>query len=180
MTTGHVFIAASLDGYIARRDHQLDWLLKYDTKGEDHGYDRFIDSVDGLVMGRRSYEQVLNFPEWPYPKPVVVMSKTLVPGDVPERVKDKIRLTTLEPADLMRSLGEEGWSRAYVDGGSVIQSFVRCGLIEDFVLTTIPILIGNGVRLFGEVDRDIDLELTDTKSFRSGFVQTHYRVKGRA
>jgi len=179
VTTGHVFIATSLDGYIARRDHQLDWLMKYHTAEEDHGYTSFMDSVDGLVMGRGTYETVLSFGDWPYPKPVVVMSKTLVPGDIPDRVKDKVRLTDLDPVDLMESLEQDGWSRAYIDGGSVIQSFIRRGLIDDFILTTVPILIGDGIRLFGEIDKDVDLEYVETKSFKSGLVQARYRIKGR-
>lgn len=179
MTTGHVFIATSLDGFVARKDHQLDWLMKQNTDGEDHGYDDFMAGVDGLVMGRGSYETVLAFGEWPYSKPVVVMSKTLSPSGIPAELADKVRLTELEPPELIQSLQEDGWRRAYVDGGKVVQSFIRCGLIEDFILTTVPILIGDGQRLFGAIDADIDLELISSKSFRSGLLQTRYRVAGR-
>ncbi len=176
MTTGHVYIATSLDGFVARPDHRIDWLTKQKTDGEDHGYDEFIDSVDGIVMGRGSFETILSFGEWPYQKPVIVMSKSLSQSDIPAELADKVRLSDLEPVELMRSLDEEGWSRAYVDGGRVVQSFMRAGLIEDMVLTTMPILIGDGIRLFGEIDRDIDLELISAKSFKSGMVQTRYRV----
>ena len=179
MTTGHVFIATSLDGFVAREDHQIDWLMKQNTRGEDHGYDDFIGSVDGIVMGRGSYENVLTFGEWPYEKPVVVMSKRLTQSDIPAELKDKVNLTDFEPPDLMQSLRTDGWSRAYVDGGKVVQSFVRCGLIEDVILTTVPILIGTGRRLFGEIDHDIDLDLIGSTSFKSGLVQNHYRILGR-
>lgn len=178
MITGHVFIAISLDGCVARKDHRLDWLFKWDTEGEDHDFEVFMDSVDGIIMGRGSYENVLNFGEWPYSKPVVVMSKSLSQEDIPEKLEGKVRLVDLDPLELMESLQREGWSRAYVDGGKVVQSFIRDGLIKDFILVTVPILIGDGIRLFGDIDSDIVLELTDLKSFKSGFVQAQYRVTG--
>jgi len=176
MTTGHVFIATTLDGFVARKDHQLDWLMKQKTQGEDHGYDEFMAGVDGIVMGRGSYENVLTFGEWPYKKPVVVMSKSLSSDDIPSALREKVRLTNLDPPELMRSLHDDGWSRAYIDGGKVVQSFIRCGLIESFVLTTVPILIGEGLALFGEIEGDIDLELVSVKSFPSGLVTSRYRI----
>lgn len=177
MTTGHVFIATSLDGYVAGTDHRLDWLMKQPTEGEEQGYDEFMDSVDGLVMGRGSYETVLGFGEWPYKKPVFVMSKTLSQSDVPEALQSSVHITDLEPAELMQELAEKGWVAAYIDGGRVVQSFVRAGLIEDFIITTVPVLIGDGIRLFGDIESDIDLEFVSVKSFPSGLVQTKYRVK---
>lgn len=176
MTTGHVFIATSLDGYVARSSGELDWLMKQKTDGEDLGYDEFIASVDGLIMGRGSYLQVLGFEEWSYSKPVMVMSKTLTPNDVPSELKDKVTLTNQEPHELMAAVEELGWKRAYVDGGKVVQSFMRAGLIEDLWLTRVPILIGEGIPLFGSLDRDIDLEHFETRSFASGLVSSRYRV----
>ena len=177
MITGHVFIATSLDGFIAREDHRLDWLMKQHTEGEDHGYRVFIESVDGIVMGRGSYENVLTFGEWPYTKPVVVMSRTLSQAAVPADLDGRVEVTALDPPELMQRLEQGGWSRAYVDGGRVVRSFIRCGLIEEIALTTVPILIGGGIRLFGGLAQDIDLELVDSRSFRSGMVQTRYRIK---
>ena len=178
MTTGHVFIATSLDGFVARRDRQLDWLMKQDTNGEDHGFDEFMASVDGLVMGRGSYQTVLGFDqEWPYTKPVVVLSRSLSPSDVPAELAGKVEISALEPVALMEKLGQDGWSCVYVDGGRVVQSFIRLGLVESIVLTQVPILIGDGLPLFGELERDIDLELLSSKAFCSGMVQSHYRVK---
>ncbi|QUS55279.1 dihydrofolate reductase family protein [Pseudovibrio brasiliensis] len=176
MISGHVFIATSLDGFVAREDHGLDWLMKQPNTGEDHGYDEFIAGVDGLVMGRGSYETILSFEKWPYSKPVVVLSRTLQQTDVPEVLRDKVRVTSSDPSEVMAELSAEGWSKAYVDGGKVVQSFIRAGLIEDIILTQIPILIGRGLRLFGEVVADIDLELISSRSFKSGLVQSHYRL----
>ncbi len=180
MTTGHVFMAMSLDGFVARKDHRLDWLMKQKTEGEEHGFDEFQASVDGIIMGRGSYETVLSFGEWPYTKPVVVMSKTLSQGDVSEELRGKVRITNLEPHALMNEVQGQGWSRAYVDGGKVVQSFIRAGLVSDIVLTTVPVLIGDGLRLFGELEQDIDLELTGSKAFESGLIQSQYRLVTRS
>lgn len=177
MTSGHVYIATSLDGFVARRDHRIDWLMKQNTAGEDHGFEAFMDSVDGLVMGRGSFLNVLSFGEWPYRKPVMVMSRTLGEEDVPKALRDKVRLTRQSPVELMASLRDVGWQRAYIDGGQLVQSFIREGLIDDLTLATIPILIGDGIRLFGELERDIDLQLLSSTSFPSGIVQSHYRPK---
>jgi dihydrofolate reductase len=177
MTTGHVYIATSLDGFVAGKDHDLEWLMKFPTEGEDHGFDEFMASVDGLVMGRGSFHTVLGFGgDWPYPKPVVVMSKTMSDEDIPEGLRDKVRLTRLEPAELMAELDEEGWSRAYIDGGKVVQSFIRAGLIEDFHLTLAPVLLGEGHRLFGETEGKVELEHLGSKSFPSGLLEARYRV----
>ncbi len=177
MTTGHIFIAVSLDGFIARQDGDIDWLMKQQTADEDHGYDAFMASVDGLIIGRGSFEKVLSFDDWPYHKPVVVLSRTLSDADIPGELRNKVRLSSLEPGELMRELGHEGWQRAYVDGGKVIQSFLRAGLISDITLTHIPILIGQGLPLFGGLDRDVDLEHRETRSFPSGLVSSTYRIR---
>ncbi len=176
MTTGHVFIATSLDGFVARTSGALDWLMKQPTEGEDHGYDAFMASVDGLVMGRGSFEAVLGFDEWPYAKPVVVMSRTLGRDDVPSALADRVTVTRLDPSGVMAMLDGRGWRRVYVDGGKIVQSFLREGLIAEMTLTRIPILIGDGLPLFGALDRDVDCEHLDTRIFPSGLVTSRYRV----
>jgi len=177
MVTGHVFIATSLDGFVARADHRLDWLMKQKTEGEDHGYDAFMESVDGLVMGRGSFETVRGFDHWPYEKPVIVMSRSLVGSDVSDALKDKVRLTSMAPKEVMSGLAEDGWSRVYIDGGLLVQSFLQEGLISELIVSVAPVLIGSGIRLFGALDRDIDLDLIGQKSFESGIVQSHYRIR---
>jgi dihydrofolate reductase len=176
MTTGHVFMAISLDGFVARKDDQIDWLTKQKTDPEEYGYAEFEASVDGIVMGSGSFKNVLTFGGWHYKKPVVVMSKTMSQADVPVELAGKVRVSALEPSELMQSLDEDGWSRAYVDGGKIVQSFINHGLIDDLNLTIVPVLIGDGKRLFGPIDADIDLELIGTKSFESGLIQSRYRV----
>ena len=176
MTTGHVFLALSLDGFVARSDGGVDWLEKYLDGGEDHGFEAFMPSVDGLVMGRASYENVLTFGEWPYTKPVVVMSRTLTDDDIPDKLKDRVRLSNRTPEELMADLDIEGWKRAYVDGGRIVQSFLSAGLIEDLSLTRVPILLGEGISLFGPLAGDINLEHIETRTFPSGLVTSKYSV----
>ncbi|EEP93229.1 dihydrofolate reductase [Yersinia kristensenii] len=176
LTTGHVFIATSFDGFIARKDHSLDWLEKQNIEGEDYGYHAFVDSIDGVIMGRITFEKILTFPEWPYEKPVIVMSRTLEESIIPAHLKQKVQVTRLEPKALMVSLSEAGWKRAYIDGGQVIQSFIRDGLIEDLAITQVPILIGQGIPLFGNLTRDIDMTLISSKAFPSGLVHHRYRI----
>ncbi len=178
MTTGHVFIAVSLDGYIARLDGAIDWLVEsWPEVGHDYGYAEFIGNVDGLVMGRATFEKVLTFPTWLYEKPVVVLSQTLHASDVPPALEGRVRISAAEPAELMQELHRDGWRRAYIDGGKVIRSFMAQGLIEDLVITRLPILIGTGLPLFGgALDADIRLSHIETTTHTSGFVQSRYAV----
>jgi dihydrofolate reductase len=174
--TGHVFIATSLDGYIARPDGDIGWLLARDDAREDHGYDAFIADKDAIVMGRGSYEKVATFETWPYDRPVLVLSRQLAGTPVPDRLRGKVRFADLAPRDAMRALEQDGARRVYVDGGQVVQAFLRAGLIDDMVITTVPVLIGAGRRLFGELSGDRDLALVASRSFPSGLVQSTYRV----
>lgn len=176
MTTGHVFIAVSLDGYIARPDGAIDWLTEgWPADGNDYGYADFMASIDGLVMGRGTFEKALIFPEWPYAKPVVVLSQTLRADDVPVHLRGSVRITDAAPAQIMQELDIAGWKRAYVDGGQVIQSFLAQGLIADLVITRLPVLIGRGLMLFGsDLAADVRLSHVRTTTYPSGFVQSHY------
>lgn len=173
----HVFISTSLDGFIARTDGALDWLMKHNIDGEDHGFDELIDTVDGIIMGRRSYEIISEFAHWPYSKPTIVMSRSLTQSDVPGDLQNKVHVSDLPPEYLAQTLALKGWKSAYVDGGRLIQSFLAAGLIDDMTLTQIPILLGEGLRLFGSSPRDIDLELIKTAAFPSGLINTTYRIK---
>jgi dihydrofolate reductase len=177
MTTGHVFIAVSLDGYIARPDGAIDWLVEgWPEVGHDYGYTEFIGGVDGLVMGRATFEKVVTFPKWLYEKPVVVLSQTLRASDVPPALADRVRISDAQPGELMQELHRAGWTRAYIDGGKVIQSFLAQGLIEDLVITRLPILIGSGLPLFGAHHPDLRLEHVETTTHPSGFVQSRYAI----
>lgn len=175
---GSVFIATSLDGFIARKDGSIDWLLAAggeSNEGEDYGYKAFFDSVDCMIMGRKTLEAVLGFPEWPYAgKRVIVLSHTLT--EAPETFADKIELYSGSLAALIAKLEGEGHQRAYVDGGKTIQAFINENFIADLTITTIPILLGEGLPLFGKTQADIQLRHVSTQSYPSGFVSSTYEV----
>ncbi len=167
-----VFIATSLDGFIARANGDLDWLPP--GGGEEHGYDAFMATVDALVIGRKTFEKVLTFGTWPYgEKPVFVLStRTLVlalPGAVVERMSGA-------PAEIVSQLAARGVRHAYVDGGITIQRFLQAGLIQRLIITRIPVLIGAGIPLFGAIQRDIVLRHVGTRQYASGLVQSEYVV----
>ncbi|MDR6960833.1 dihydrofolate reductase [Pseudomonas brassicacearum] len=176
MATAHVFIATSLDGFIARPDGDIDWLLQRDDPTEDHGYSDFVADKDVVVMGRGSYEKVLTFDTWFYERPVVVLSEQLAGSPVPEALKGKVRFSNLSPRDVMEELTRQGVHRVYVDGGQVVQSFLRDGLVADMVITTVPVLIGSGRSLFGALQQDVELKLVSSRCFPSGLVQSAYRL----
>lgn len=176
-----VFIATSLDGFIARKDGALDWLPSSDgaSGGEDYGYKSFFESIDALIFGRKTYELASSFAEWPYTgKSVVVLSscypKTLQP------ISHNVEGTSLPPRNLLSELESRGVQHIYVDGGTTIQSFLRNGLIDELTITRVPVLIGEGISLFGATGHDIRLNHISTKAFPSGFVQSKYRVDNAA
>jgi dihydrofolate reductase len=175
MLTCHVFIATSLDGYIARPDGALDWLEPFQGDG-DNGYAAFIAGMDGIVMGRGTFETVLGFGEWPYAVPVVVMSRTLTAADLPARLAGKFEVMSGGPEDVVRDLSARGWRRAYVDGGRIVQAFLNAGLIADMAVFRMPVLLGSGRPLFGAVPRDIRLETLNAAVLPTGAVRTDYRV----
>jgi dihydrofolate reductase len=167
-----VFIATSLDGFIARANGALDWLPP--DGGEPHGYDEFMAAVDALVIGRKTFETVLTFATWPYgEKPVFVLStRALAPtplGAVVERMSG-------DPADIMSQLSTRGIRHVYVDGGITIQRFLQAGLIQRLIITRIPVLLGAGIPLFGTLQRDIVLRHVGTRQYASGLVQSEYVV----
>lgn len=176
MVTGHVFIAVSLDGFIAKMDGDINWLLKRDDPSEDHGFNSFNETIDGVIMGRNTFEKVIALEEWFYTKPVIVLSKGLSFSDVPEKLIGKVSIVDSSPLDLFESLKINGWKKIYVDGGKVIQSFLRANLIEDMTITTIPVLLGEGRPLFGYLKEEVSLKHISTVTFPSGLVQSKYQV----
>ncbi|SEP81448.1 Dihydrofolate reductase [Devosia sp. YR412] len=174
-STGHVYIAVSIDGFIARLDGSIDWLDPYTGTGEDLGYDCFMESIDGVVMGRNTFEKILTFGKWPFDKPVFVLSRHLSEQDVPVDLKSSVRIVSGSPHEIMAIAAEEGLLRIYVDGGSVIRRFIADGLVEDLVLTRVPILLGRGIGLFGD-GSEVSLQHVATSTFQSGLTQSTYRV----
>ena len=171
-----VFIATSLDGYIARADGSLDWLEAQNARvppGEDCGYGDFMADIDVLLMGRETFDKVSSFAEWPYDgKRVIVLSHRPLSGAYVKLVEQRAG----EPQEILAAVEEEGARHAYLDGGRTIQAFLHAGLVDDLVITSVPVLLGSGRRLFGELAADLPLETLSSRSYPFGFVQTAYRV----
>ena len=174
-----VYIATSLDGYIARENGELDWLDAANAtvpEGVDCGYFQFMETIDVLVMGRKTYEKVLSFGMWPYGNtPVVVLSSNKI--EFPNDLNQNVTCSSESPKELCERLANEGAKRLYVDGGKTIQGFLAEGLITDLTITVIPVVIGSGIPLFKNSGKDISLEHFATKTFDFGFVQLTYEVK---
>ncbi|MCK5673786.1 MAG: dihydrofolate reductase family protein [Spirochaetales bacterium] len=173
-----VFIATSLDGFIAREDGALDWLDAANSKvpeGEDCGYVPFLDSVDALVMGRNTYEKVLTMGHWPYSdKTVIVLSRR--PLEIPVDLRKTVEHSSESPKELFDRLSQKGFSRLYIDGGMTIRRFLAEGLINDITITVTPVIIGKGISLFGGLTQDITLMHVTTKIYDFGFIQSTYQV----
>jgi dihydrofolate reductase len=171
--TVSVFIGTSLDGFIARPNGGLDFLPP--DGGEPHGYSEFIASVDAIVIGRKTFETVLAMSPWPYGKKrVVVLSSK--PLDLSAAVGGAVEQMSGSPAEIVSKLAVSGAHHLYVDGGITIQRFLRAGLIQRFVITRVPVLIGDGIPLFGTLTGDIRLRHIATKQYPSGLVSSEYHV----
>jgi dihydrofolate reductase len=168
-----VFIGTSVDGFIARSNGDLDFLPK--GGGEPHGYDEFIASVDALVIGRKTFETVLAFPQWPYGKKrVVVLSSQ--PVDLSVVREGRVEHMDGSPGEIVAQLAASGAHHLYVDGGNTIQRFLRAGLVQRLTITRVPVLIGEGIPLFGALPRDLRLRHVATQQYTSGLVKSEYQV----
>jgi dihydrofolate reductase len=173
-----VYIAASLDGFIARPDGSVDWLNDTQAllpEGEDLGFGAFMDTVDTLIMGRKTFEQVLSFGVWPYGQtPVVVLSHG--PINIPPDLVATVSQASGSPRDILERLTAQGVQHVYVDGGNTIQGFLAESLIDQITITTIPVILGHGIPLFGRLEGGI--KLTHVKTVADfGLVQTTYRIE---
>lgn len=184
MITTSVFVGTSVDGFIARRDGGLDFLGSAEAIDSDMGFADFMATVDVMVMGRNTYDTVNEIisgpdgPDWPYGE-MKVFVVTHRPLDVRPEQAAVLEAVALEPEPLLRELESRGHEHVYVDGGQTVQSFLRDDLIDQIIVTDVPVLIGGGIPLFGELEADIRLSHVDTVVFDNGCVQTRYRVVRR-
>lgn len=168
-----VFIATSVDGFIARQDGALDWLPGDGV--EDHGYTEFFASVDALVIGRKTFETVLDFDQWPYgDKLVVVLTSRSLDFTAPKG--SRCEFMNGSPREIVDHLSSRGFKHLYIDGGVTIQRFLAAGLIQHLTVTRVPVLLGSGIPLFGPIAKDIRLEHVGTRSYPSGLVQSDYTI----
>lgn len=172
-----VFIGTSIDGFIADKNGKLDWLeMIPNPEGDDMGYVEFSRDIDALVMGRTTFETILGFDvNWPYDKPVFVLSTTL--EEIPESHKTKAFLVKGTLTEILSQIQEKGFKRLYIDGGTTIQSFLREDLIDEMVISTIPVLLGGGSSLFADLPKHLEFELVKSTTFLNQITQNHFRRK---
>lgn len=169
-----IYIAISLDGYIARKDGNIDWLMDIPNPGKsDYGFGDFMESIDAIVMGRNTFDKVNSFGTWPYNKPVFVLSNSLT--EVPSLLKEKAEILSGDQESILEFLKKKGYIKIYVDGGKTIQHFLESELVDEMILSKIPILLGSGIPLFGYLKNDQKFEHTKTDVYDSGIVKSHYK-----
>ena len=169
------FIATSLDGFIARLDGGLDWLSSVEVEGQDYGFAAFMKTVDALVMGRKTFEIVRDFPEWPYgEKTVAVLTQN--PQALQPTLPKQVIVLPPDPEAVIAHFADQGAKHLYIDGGQTIRGFLARGHLNRLIISRIPILLGQGIPLFGSLPADIRLQHTETVSFPSGLVQSTYEV----
>jgi len=174
--TGIVYIATTLDGFIARKDGGLDWLPSPGEESEsDSSFDTFLESVDALVMGRNTYDMVQSFGVWSYgDKPVFVLSHR--PIDPPQDSVARVEAISGTPGKIVSDLADHGLKNLYIDGGETIQEFLRAGEIHRIIITRIPVLLGEGIPLFGELEDDVILKCIRTEKLANGLEQAEYEI----
>lgn len=174
-----IYIAASVDDFIAKPDGDIDWLHKpeYATSElKGLSYNDFISTVDAIVVGRHTYEKVLSFNNWPYEDlTVIVLSSSDI--EIPENIHGKVRRETGTPEDIVSRLEAEGMKHLYIDGGVTIQRFLEAKMINELTITKIPVLLGNGIPLFDSEGIEQPLELIEVFASDNGFVQERYKIQ---
>jgi dihydrofolate reductase len=175
-STCSVFCGVSLDGFIARPDDALDFLEGDDPAPDaDYGYDEFMAGMDAVVMGRRTFNVVEGFDTWRYPKPLFVLSSQPVDLTAVRARGAVVAHLSGEPHEVVGQLAARGLHQLYVDGGTTVQRFLRAGLVDRLIVTHVPVLIGQGIRLFGPLAHDIGWKLVRSRSFDNGMVQCEYQ-----
>ncbi len=172
-----VYIATSIDGYIAKPDGGIDWLNEIpNPDGSDYGFADFMKRIDGILMGRNTYEIVMDFEQWFYPKPVFVLSNTWT--ELPGKWAHKAELIKGHTADAMLAmLQAKGINNIYVDGGKTIQTFLAADKIDEMIITRVPIVLGAGIPLFTSDLPELKFEHVATDTYHGGLVKSHYLRK---
>ena len=171
--TNYVYIASSLDGFIATHDGGVEWLNDIpNPEKSDFGFTEFMSGIDAIVMGRKTFEKVMSFDIWPYDKPVYIVSSGK--PKIPEALQGKVEIIKGGPKELVEQLQELGHQNLYIDGGVTIQGFLEDDLIDEMILTRIPVLLGEGIPLFGNLNQSLDFNHNKTEIFNNMLVKSHY------
>lgn len=169
----YVYIAVSLDGFIARKDGSLDWLPQEPVTG-GFEFQELMARIDGIVMGRKTFDAVLSFDQWPYTKKVFVLSSTMAPA-----VTERFEILSGTPGDIVEKLRNRSVRNLYIDGGKTVQEFLKHGFVDELILTVVPVLLGEGISLFGPLASEVKLEHRSTEVLNGGLVQSWYRGLSR-
>jgi dihydrofolate reductase len=171
--TNSVYVATSLDNYITSRGGGLEWLTEIPNPGQsDYGFAEFMSSIDAVVMGRNTFETVISFDSWPYPVPVFVLSASL--KTLPGKVAGKVEIIHGEPRALVKRLNQRGYRNLYIDGGRTIQCFLQEDLIDEMIITRVPVLLGEGIPLFGNLENSLNFHLEKTEQLNDALVKSSY------
>src|ERR1700730_6414364 len=173
-----VYIASSLDGYIAREDGSIDWLMELPNPDKsDYGFSVFLERIDGIIMGRKSFETILGFDEWPYSKPVPVFVLSDSLDKLPNKFSGRAEIVRGELKGILESLKVKGIHNLYIDGGKTIQGFLKEDLIDEMIITRVPILLGSGIPLFGKNNSELEFEHVETAVHNNMLVRSKYLRK---
>lgn len=172
--TNFVYIAASLDGYIADPQGGIEWLNDLpNPEGSDFGWSEFLSGIDAILIGRKTFEKVLSFESWPYKLPVFVLSTSL--QEIPASLAGKVELISGSPREVSELLQGRGLQNLYIDGGKTVQGFLAADLIDELIITRVPILLGKGIPLFGKLEDRLRFIHQGTDVFDNGLVQSRYQ-----
>lgn len=167
-----IYIATSIDGYIARKDGSLNWLDRVGGFDEDYGFQKLLDSIDAVILGRHTYEVASSVPDWPYKgKRIIVLSRTL------KTVREEAELFRGDLKDLAAQLHADGIKHIWIDGGVTISQFLDLQMVDAMTLSVIPILLGEGMPLFNNISKELPCRLMSSTSYPSGLVQSCYEFR---
>ncbi|MBW1855410.1 MAG: dihydrofolate reductase [Deltaproteobacteria bacterium] len=168
-----VYIATSLDGFIATTDGGVEWLNEIpNPEQSDYGWSDFISGIEAILMGRNTFEKVLTFGSWPYEKPVFCITNRL--KKLPKDIVGKAEIVKGGINEVIDQLNQRGYINIYIDGGKVIQSFLAEDMIDEMIITKVPILLGKGIPLFGEQEKSLIFTHTKTEIYNNSLVKSHY------
>jgi len=168
-----VYIATSIDGYIAKVDGSINWLTEIpNPDNSDYGFSEFLKGIDAILMGRKTFEAVLGFDEWPFEKPVFVLSNSL--SELHGRWASKAEIIKGDLKEVIKLLNNKGIINLYIDGGKTINSFLSIDLIDEMIITVIPILLGTGIHLFDDGGLELRFKHVETNVYNGGLVKTKY------
>ncbi|MEI7511754.1 MAG: dihydrofolate reductase family protein [Candidatus Peregrinibacteria bacterium] len=170
-----IYLATSLDGYIAKKDGDIAWLNDFpNPEKSDFGFSEFLATQDAIVMGHKTFETVVSFKDWIYPIPVFILSTSLT--SIPQDLQEKnIQILQCSPEEVLAKLKEREYENVYIDGGQTIQQFLKRDLIDEMIITKVPLLLGAGIPLFSELSLPLPFEHLITKVFSNGLVKSHYQ-----